>query len=135
MLHTFWTNLISSIYNPEFYRDVFAGSKNRTGSFVFLFSLIAAIVACYFVYTGVALFRDGVAKLPAYVSEVYPETMVLTVSTAGDLSVAGTTEPVVIGFGPFGGQENASNDAGGDGTAKNLAAKMMLPVMSAAMEQ
>jgi hypothetical protein len=121
MLHTFWTNLISSIYNPEFYRDVFAGEKKRTGSFVFLFSLIAGVVACYFVYTGVALFRDGVAKLPAYVAEVYPETMVLTVNTAGELSVAGATEPVVIGFGPFGGQDDVAGNVGGDGAVKNLA--------------
>jgi hypothetical protein len=103
MLHTFWINLISSIYNPEFYKGIMAGEEKKTRSFVFLFSLCAAVIVCVFMYVPMNIVRKAAIDAPKYVNEAYPEAMVLTVSPAGDLSVAGVTEPVVIGFGSLSG--------------------------------
>lgn len=96
MFTLFWKNLTSSIYNPAFYKRVLGGERVGTKSFVVLFSLWAAVVACVFVWIGALGAREVVKQLPKYIADAYPDTMVLTLTPGGVLSVAGVEEPVKI---------------------------------------
>lgn len=98
MISSFWRTLTSSVYHPHYYKEVLEGGRMHTASFVFLFSLCAACVSLLFVVPAAQSVRGALERAPAFVNEVYPETLVLTLAH-GELSVKGAEEPVTIPLG------------------------------------